>query len=603
MQLRILLIGLMIAASADVSWSQEKTTETAVRDGKEFIKSYNDLYQIMYTVDSEANWKASTDVTEEHTGGRIGADQVFSAYQGSPYILNESKEFLKQKNLFDPLSIRQMEKILYMGAHSPGTIPEVVNARVVAEARQSALLDGFTFCLEKKEDQCLKPVTPNQIEEVLSTSTDLVQRIKYWEVSKESGVALKPGLVELRKLRNEIARASGYDSYFAMEVSDYGMTVKKMMELMQKLLSDIRPLYEQLHCWTKYKLAERYHQPPPKMIPADWLGNRWSQSWPGIVEGVDMNPYFKNQTPEWIIHQAERFYVSLGMPALPESFWKKSDLYELPADSKRKKNTHASAWNIDLKQDVRSLMSVRPDFQWFLTTHHELGHIYYYLAYSNPEVPYVLREGANRAFHEGIGDLIGMAAAQPAYLKEIGVLPKDVEIDQTQWLLNQALLDTVIFLPWSAGVMTGWEHDFYEENLPADQMNQRWWEYAAKYQGVAPPEPRGEEYCDACTKTHINDDPAAYYDYALARVIRYQLHDYIARNILKQDPHDCNYYGNKEVGKFLWDILKLGGTRDWRQLIKEKTGEELSTRAMVEYFKPLTAYLEKENKGRKISWD
>ena len=120
---------------------------------------------------------------------------------------------------------------------------------------------------------------------------------------------------------------------------------------------------------------------------------------------------------------------------------------------------------------------------------------------------------------------------------------------------------------------------------------------------MEPPESRSEEFCDACTKTHINDDPAQYYDYALSYVIQYQLHDYIARKILHQDPHSCNYYGNKEVGKFLTSILELGATRDWREVIKEKTGEELSTRAMVEYFKPLQAYLEKQNKGRSTSWE
>jgi peptidyl-dipeptidase A len=181
-------------------------------------------------------------------------------------------------------------------------------------------------------------------------------------------------------------------------------------------------------------------------------------------------------------------------------------------------------------------------------------------------------------------------------------MPKDTKIDQMQWLLNEALMDPIVFLPFSAGVMTSWEHDFYENNLPADQMNRRWWEYVAKFQGVAPPEPRGEEFCDAATKTHINDDPASYYDYALARIVRYQLHDYIARNILKQDVHNCNYYGNKEVGKYLESILKLGETRDWREVIQEKTGEELSTRAMMEYFKPLLVYLQKENRGRDVSW-
>ena len=222
--------------------------------------------------------------------------------------------------------------------------------------------------------------------------------------------------------------------------------------------------------------------------------------------------------------------------------------------------------------------SVEADRFWFGAAHHELGHIYYYLAYARPGVPFVLRVGANRAFHEAVGDLIAIAAGQVLYLRQVGLLPADRQINQTEWLLNEALDHAVVFLPFSAGTMTFWEHDLYEKNLPPDQFNRRWWEYAARFQGIEPPAARGEEYCDACTKTHINDDPAQYYDYAMAFAIKYQLHSYIAKNILKQDPRNCNYFGNKQVGKFLWDLLSLGATRDWRRVIKEKTGEELSTR-------------------------
>jgi peptidyl-dipeptidase A len=477
-----------------------------------------------------------------------------------------------------------------------------VTARVAAEARQSAILDGFEFCYERQGDKCARAVTPNQIDEILRTSVDLAERRKVWEVSKQSGPDLKPGLIELQKLRNRVAQEMGFSSFFALQVSSYGMSVAEMRALTEKLNTELLPLYEQLHTWARHKLAERYNQPAPRLIPAHWLGNRWGQAWPGIVEGVNLDSLFKDKSPEWIVKQAENFYASLGYPQLPASFWEKSDLYELPPDAKRKKNTHASAWHIDLESDVRSLMSVKPDADWFYTTHHELGHIYYYLAYTNPEVPVTLREGANRAFHEAIGDLISIAARQIPYLKEIGVMPNDMNIDQTQYLLAEALDNAVIFVPFSAGVMTGWEHDLYEGNLPADQFNKRWWEYAARYQGIEPPAPRGEEFADAATKTHINDDPAQYYDYALAYMIKYQLHMHIAKNILKQDPHNCNYYGNKEVGQFLWNILKLGKTRDWRQVIKEATGEEIGARAMLEYFAPLTKFLAEQNKGREIGW-
>ncbi len=576
---------------------------TVKQEAAEFLKMYNSLDQGLTTIASEAQWASSTDVSDEHTGERIGSDKAWAAFAGSPYVVNKCKELLNQKDQLDDLTVKELKKVLYLAAHYPGTIPDVVADRVAAEANQSAVLDGFTFCMEKQGETCTQVVTPNIIDDSLANSTDLAMRKKVWEVSKQTGPALKPGLIKLQTLRNRMATEMGYSSYFGLEVSDYGMTVPEMMQLLETSVDALKPLYEQLHCWTKYKLAEKYKQPVPKKIPAHWLGNRWSQAWPGLVEGVNLDVLFKDKSPEWIIKQAEKFYVSLGMPELPPTFWQKSDLYELPPNAPRKKNTHASAWHMDLNNDVRSLMSVKPDFDWFSTTHHELGHIYYYLAYSNPDVPVVLREGANRAFHEAIGDLIGIASRQVPYLKEIGLMPKDMKIDETQWLLSQAVDDAIVFLPWSAGVMSHWERDFYENNLSPNEYNQRWWNYVSQFQGIEPPEPRGEEFCDPATKTHISDDPAQYYDYALAFLIKYQLHNYIAKNILKQDPHNCNYYGNKEVGAFLWDLLKSGATKDWRQVMKEKTGEDISPKGMLEYFAPLQKYLQKQNKKRVVSWE
>ena len=146
--------------------------------------------------------------------------------------------------------------------------------------------------------------------------------------------------------------------------------------------------------------------------------------------------------------------------------------------------------------------------------------------------------------------------------------------------------------------MSVFEHDLYAKNLSPDQFNKRWWEIVKQYQGIVPPSDRGEEYCDPATKTHINDDPAGYYDYALSFVLLFQVHDYIAKNILHQDVHSTNYFGNKDVGKFIQDIMSPGGTGDWRKLLKDKTGEDLSARAMLDYFSPLMAWLKEQNKDR-----
>jgi peptidyl-dipeptidase A len=556
----------------------------------------------MYAVSSEAEWAASTDVSPEHDAARVAANKAFTAFAGDPVVIREVKRLLDEPGALSEIERRQLERILLQAAESPGTIPDVVARRVEAESRQSSILDGFTFCLEPGTSGCAKPITANGIDNVLRESRDLAERRKVWEVSKQTGPALRPGLATLQGLRNAVAREMGFPSFFGLQVADYGMTVPEMMALLRSFYDDIAPLYREVHCWTKHRLAERYGRPVPKLIPAHWLDNRWSQNWPGVVEGVDLDPYFKGRTAEWAVRQAEAFYVSMGFPALPASFWEKSDLYPVPEGSPRKKNTHASAWHMDLESDVRSLMSVEPDAEWFTTAHHELGHIYYYVSYTRPEVPVLLREGANRAFHEGIGELIAVAATQVPYLKQVGILPAGKEMDPMSTLLNEALAETVPFIAWSAGTMSHWEHDLYETNLPPGVWNERWWEYVARFQGVAPPEPRGEDLCDACTKTHVNDDPAQYYDYAIATVLKYQLHEHIARAILRQDPRSCNYHGSRAAGEFLRGILSKGATEDWRKVIREATGSDLSTRPMLEYFRPLLEHLRRENAGKDCSW-
>src|SRR5437868_3770314 len=338
-------------------------------------------------------------------------------------------------------------------------------------------------------------------------------------------------------------------------------------------------------------------------ITAHWLNNRWAQEWPGLVEAANIDKYFQGRQAEWIIKTAEQFYTGLGFSPLPESFWKKSDLYPLPPDSKRKKNTHASCWHIDLENDIRSLQSIEPNARWFFTAHHELGHGYYFKAYSRPEVPYLLRTGAAPGFHEGIGELISLASSQVPYLQAQGILAKDFKPDMNAFLLDDALARAIPFIYFSCGTMPHWEADIYAHNLPADQWNARWWKYVSDMQGVEPPSPRSEEWCDAATKTHINDTPAYYYNYAFATVFKFQLHDYIARKILHQPPQSCNYADNKEVGTWLNNILKKGSTEDWRKVLKEATGEDISTRAMSEYFKPLQSWLEEQNKGRQIGWE
>ncbi len=586
-----------VKPSRKSSSSSKSATE---KDAEAFLATVTSLLGPVAVSANLADWTSLTDVTPEHTGQRTGADKTLAALAGSKLIIEKTKAFLKSRKQLEEETARQLEKLLLGAAESPGTIPDVVAARVEAEAHQASILDGYTFCGAPagKGGACAHPMTANEIDNLLRKSRDLPERLRIWTASKEIGRPLKPGLVELIKLRNQVAREMGYHSYFALQVADYGMTVDEMMKLLDEALETTKPLYDGLHCFARYELAARFKRPPPRLIPAHWLGNRWAQSWPGLIESANLDPLFKGATAESIVKSAENFYVSLGFPKLPAAFWERSDLYPVPPGVARKKNAHASAWDIDRAGDVRSLMSVEPNEEWFDTAHHELGHIYYFLSYDNrPEVPYLLRDGANRAFHEAVGELAKLASQQTPYLVKVGVMPEGKQPDPTEWLLQSAL-DSIVFLPFSAGTMSHFEHDLYEEELPPAEWQQRWWDDVATFQGVVPPGSREGDLCDACTKTHINDDPAQYYDYALATMIKFQLHDHICSKILKQDVRACDYSGSKEVGAFLKGILSLGATRDWRTVIKEATGEAISPRAMMAFYQPLVDVLAKRNEGR-----
>jgi peptidyl-dipeptidase A len=585
----------LLAACSDPNNNGNKIKEEV----QQYLNGYNDTMQQLFTASSETQWLLNTHIVEGDTMAAYNANQASEAYSrfsGSAFNINKATEYLKHKDELGDLEVRQLKAILYSAASGPMVIEDVVKALIKAGNEQTENLFGYDFKIAGKS------VSTNHIDDILSSSVNLDERLKAWEASKEVGKGLKSGLANLQQLRNRSVQELGYNDYFAYQVSDYGMTSDEMMKTCRDMIKEIWPLYRELHTWARYELAKKYNQQVPDMLPAHWLPNRWGQEWGDMVtvQGLDVDAALKTKTPEWIIKQSENFYVSIGFDSLPKSFWEKSSLYPLALDAGYKKNNHASAWHMNRQNDVRSLMSIEANARWWETALHELGHIYYYNSYSNAEVPIILREGANRGFHEAFGTMMGLASMQKPFLENFGLVDPEAKIDETQALLKEAL-NYIVLIPWGAGVMTGFEYELYSKNLPLDQYNKKWWELVQKYQGIVPPSQRGEEFCDAASKTHINDDAAQYYDYAISNILLFQFHDHIAKNILHQNPHSTNYYGNKEVGEFLKQVMSPGQTGDWSELLKKELGTDMSAKSMVDYFAPLMAYLKEQNKGRKYT--
>ncbi len=413
-----------------------------------YLEQYNLEYQKLYAASAAGQWMLNTHIVEGDTVASHNAavaDEAMAKFTGSKANIDSARKYLALQDQLTPLQIRQLQTILFNAGNNPETAGDVVKKRIEATNAQTEKLYGFHYMLDGKA------TTVNALDHILQTSDNMEERLRAWNASKEVGSTLKDGLANLRDLRNQSVTPLGYSDFFQYMASEYGMNTDEMMQLTHGMIADVWPLYRELHTWARYDLAAKYHQPVPDYLPAQWLPNRWGQDWTSLVkvEGLDIDTVLQSHDPEWIVKQGEKFYQSLGFGPLPASFWTNSSLYPVAADAGYSKNNHASAWHMDLDTDVRSLMSVETNTEWWSTVLHELGHIYYYQSYSNPEVPYLLRNGANRGYHEAFGTMMGLASLQKPFLEGLGMIKPGTRTNDTLKLLSEAL-DYVIHIPWEA---------------------------------------------------------------------------------------------------------------------------------------------------------
>ena len=414
-------------------------------------------------------------------------------------------------------------------------------------------------------------------------------------------------------LSNAGASELGYADTGAMWRSGYDMPADEFAALTDQLWGEVKPLYDDLHCFTRAKLSARYGaavQPATGPIRADLLGNMWAQEWGGIYDivappgagdiGYDLTNLLvrANYTPEKIVRTGENFFSSLGFAPLPETFWERSMITK-PRD--REVVCHASAWDLDNEDDIRIKMCTKVNADDFVTVHHELGHNYYQRAYKDQ--PFLYKDSANDGFHEAIGDMIALSVT-PEYLAQVGLLQrsrippasKDIGL-----LLRQAM-DKVAFLPFGL-LVDRWRWGVFSGEVTPANYNQAWTDLRLRYQGITPPVPRSEADFDPGAKFHIPGN-TPYTRYFLARILQFQFYEAACRQAGWTGPlHRCSFYNNAEVGRRLNAMLEMGSSRPWPDALEAFTGtRQMSARPMLEYFAPLQSWLQQQNRGRQCGW-
>lgn len=119
-------------------------------------------------------------------------------------------------------------------------------------------------------------------------------------------------------------------------------------------------------------------------------------------------------------------------------------------------------------------MCTRVNQEDFITIHHEMGHIQYFILYKDQ--PITFRAGANPGFHEAVGDTIALSVSTPKHLKQIGLI-KEYENSQEASLnaLMDMALERVAFLPFGL-LIDKWRWDVFDGSKSLDEWNSHWWD-------------------------------------------------------------------------------------------------------------------------------
>ncbi len=592
-------------AAAGCGSGQAESTDTATSSetAEEFVARVNREIAEQSPGWEAASWVRATYITPDTAVLASLARQDFAAWHSR--TVQESLRYSDQD--LAPETARALH-LLKLGTSDPAPSDPAKRKEL------SQISTGLTgtygagkYC-PQDGGECL---ALGDLEEILAESRDYDELLEAWTGWRTISPPMRDDYRRYVELLNEGANELGFADLGEMWKSGYDMSPAEFEQETTRLWNQVKPLYDELQCHVRAKLAEEYGEervPAGQPIPAHLLGNMWSQEWANIypllqpyegVSDLDVDGALKAQhyTAEQMVESAESFYTSLGLPELPDTFWERSLFRKPPA---RDVVCHASAWGMNGGKDLRIKMCITPTYEDLRTIYHELGHNFYQGAYSGQ--PRLFQDGAHAGFHEAIGDTVTLSMT-PGYLAEVGLVSSAAESEEA--VINrqmQQALDSIAFLPfgklideWRWGVFSG-------EIAPAD-YNKAWWALRTEYQGIRPPTERTEQDFDPGAKYHVPAN-VSYTRYFLARILQFQFHRSLCDAAGFDGPlHECSVYGSKEAGSRLQAMLTAGASQPWQDTLEELTGtREMDATAIIDYFQPLMGYLKEQNEGRSCGW-
>jgi len=412
-----------------------------------------------------------------------------------------------------------------------------------------------------------RSLTGNDVRNALKQSPDAAYRRRIWEADKAVGRQVHDDLLQLVRLRNEVARSLGFADYYVMSLELAEQKPDDLARLFDRLDEATREPFARAKGEIDAVLAPRYAVSPGELRPWHYE-DPFFQETPRVFD-VDFDRYYRDCD---VVETARRFFEGIGLEV--RDIIENSDLYEKPG-----KEQHAYCLDIDRRGDVRVLANVQHDENWAGTMLHELGHAVYD-RYIDAGLPFLLREHAHVFATEAIAMLFGRLSKDADWIDRMVGVPAPERERLARESDRNSRLSQLIFARWCQ-VMVRFERALYAN--PDADLNRVWWDLVERYQGV--PRPEGRNDPDWAAKIHIVSAPVYYHNYMLGELFASQLDHAIQTRVLRAGNGHASFVDQRTVGEFLRDKVFAAGKRwRWDALVPRATDEPLNPEHFVAQF-------------------
>ncbi|KAH8279897.1 hypothetical protein KR054_010281 [Drosophila jambulina] len=556
------------------------------------------------TANVAAQWNFETNVNDFTQTEALNAQQRYVEFQR---ITAEQSKRINKDLIFDRRLYRQL---MLQSEVGPNALPLDVLDRYNRLLNEMLFLyNSAGICAYQQPFQCDLHYIPH-LKDIMAKSRDWDELQHTWvEYHRKAGRGMRDSYEQLIDVMQDVASVNNVTNggeywYLAYESGNFRQDMDIVWE-------QIRPLYESLHSYVRRKLRDYYG--PDRInriapIPSHILGNMYGQSWSNVLDIlipypgrklIDVTPRMVEQgyTPLLMFQLAEEFFTSINMSAVGPEFYR-SSIFEQPLD--RRVLCEPSAWDFCNRHDFRVKICTDINQRSLISVHHEMAHIQYFLQYRH--LPKIFRNGANPAFHQAVGDAIGLSVSTPRHLQTLGLLQRS--LDESSYDINYLFtmaIDKVAFLPFALS-LDNWRYDVFSGNANKRTMNCHYWNLREKYSGIKPPVLRSEKDFDLGAKYHI---PAniPYIKYFFSTVLQFQIYRAMCREAgqyIPGDPrkplHQCDIYRQPAAGNILKKLMAKGASQPWQEVLEETLQDgRLDGSALREYFAPLEEWLRLEN--------